>query len=38
LEKIAGTHTDHRWKKRRTVINPLSILWTAKALKGAYSA
>jgi hypothetical protein len=38
LEKIAGTHTEHRWKMRRTIINPLSILWNAKALKGAYSA
>jgi hypothetical protein len=45
LEKIARRHTltvdgksvemlDHRWKKRRTIVNPLSILW----VKGAYNA
>jgi hypothetical protein len=38
LEKTGSTHMDHRWKKRMRLINPLSILWTAKALKGAYSA
>jgi hypothetical protein len=38
LEKIAGTHIDHQWKKRRTIVNPLSTLWTKKALKVAYAS
>jgi hypothetical protein len=37
LVKTGSTHMDHRWKMRIRLTNPLSILWTAKALKVAYT-
>jgi hypothetical protein len=38
LEKLPSEGNTFRWKLRRNIIHPLSILWTRKALKVAYAS